>query len=126
MLYLYSIFLPLELATAWFYFGLSIWLLGIAFYLSALNTAAVTPVGRPFISGAYRFSRHPLYLSMGAVLLAVGIASASWLFMIISLLYLVLVFSFAASEERDCVETFGAEYLEYMKRTPRWIGWPKA
>ncbi len=126
VLYLYSIFLPLKLTTMWFFVGLCLWLIGVFIFLSALITAAVTSSGKVFTIGAYRFSRHPLYLSMCMVLLAVGIASASWLFLLISTCYSVLMFSFAASEERACLETFGEPYREYMQRTSRWLGRPKA
>lgn len=124
VLFLYSFLLPLQQGSVWFFVGLLFWLLGLTFCLSALVTAAVTPEGRVFSSGVYRFSRHPLYLASSAVLLGVGLASVSGLFLLLSLVLVVTVFSSVNSEEQVCLETFGLAYQDYMKRTPRWIGWP--
>jgi protein-S-isoprenylcysteine O-methyltransferase Ste14 len=38
----------------------------------------------------------------------------------------ILTSLFVAAEERHCLEKYGEAYLEYMNRTPRWIGLPKA
>ena len=124
-LFLYSIFLPLKLRSAWGYAGGFIWLVGLIFCLSALITAAVTPAGQVFTRGAYRFSRHPLYVSLALVLLGVGIGAASWLFLLLSIIYIGLMFSFCSAEERECRELFGDAYDEYVQHTPRWLGWPR-
>jgi len=105
-LLLYSIFLPLKLRSAWGYAGGFIWLVGLIFCLSALITAAVTPAGQVFTRGAYRFSRHPLYVSLALVLLGVGIAGASWLFVLLSIIYLGLLFSVFTAMQRECRERF--------------------
>ena len=55
--------------------------------------------------------------------IGIGIASASWLFLIV-----VVALAFlpdAAIEEKYCLEKYGDTYLKYINRTPRWIGIPK-
>jgi len=77
--------------------------------------------GRLVTAGVYRYIRHPMYssvlfLAWGALLkrvtpatLALGaVATAS----------LVLT---AKTEEAENVKRFGTEYLEYMKRTRRFV-----
>jgi protein-S-isoprenylcysteine O-methyltransferase Ste14 len=121
----FSIFLPLKTATAWFYAGLAIWLAGLVIFLIAIVNVATTPMDQVFKKGIYRISRHPLYISMSACLCGVSVASASWIFLLLSVVYIVLLNSQAEAEERSCFEKYGDEYKEYMSRTPRWIGIPK-
>jgi len=56
----------------------------------------------------------------------VSVASASWIFLLLSVVIIVLQTSQAIAEERGCLETYGDEYQEYLNRTPRWIGIPKS
>jgi protein-S-isoprenylcysteine O-methyltransferase Ste14 len=126
LLIAYSIFLPLKSGTAWFYAGLAIWLVGLVIFLTAIVNAATTPMGQVFNKGIYRFSRHPLYFSMSVILLGVGVASVSWIFLLFAVVYMLLVNSQVDAEERGCLKTYGNEYKEYMHRTPRWLGMPKS
>ena len=91
---------------------------------STLNFVT-TSIKDPVIKGIYRYSRHPMYLGMLLIYLSVGIASASWVFLLITVVWLVLVLFGADDEERYCLVKYGNAYREYMKRTPRWIGIPK-
>ena len=124
----YSVFLPLELGTVWFYLGLPITLIGIAGSLAVLVSWIITPVGEPVTRGIYRYSRHPMYVTMFLVLLGVGIASVSWVFLLFAIITGVGVTRpyFVKIEEAQCIGHYGAAYREYMSRTPRWIGIPKS
>ena len=122
----YSIFLPLKLGTLWFFAGLAIYLVGFVMLLTSFITVAMTPLGKPFTRGMYRYSRHPGYFSMFITFLGVSLASASWVFLLLSIVSIILQISSAIAEERACLEIFGGEYQEYLDRTPRWIGIPKS
>jgi protein-S-isoprenylcysteine O-methyltransferase Ste14 len=124
--FVYSIFLPLKLGTAWFYVGLPITLIGfIAGVIVILNWAA-SPRGEPVTNGLYRYSRHPMYVSSFAFFLGVSIATASWVFLLFTVLLIGASFYFAPLEERSCLEKYGDVYREYMDKTPRYIGIPKS
>jgi protein-S-isoprenylcysteine O-methyltransferase Ste14 len=123
--FLYSIFLPLRLGTLWFYIGLPISLLGIATYIIVSVNIANTPVDRPVTRGLYRYSRHPMYIASIPALVGAGIASASWLFLLLSVLFVVTHLMNGIFEERLCLEAYGGVYQDYLDRTPRWIGTPK-
>jgi protein-S-isoprenylcysteine O-methyltransferase Ste14 len=123
--FFYSIFLPLSLGTLWFYVGLPISLLGIAMYIVVSVNIANTPVGGPVTTGLYRYSRHPMYVASFPALVGAGIASASWLFLLLAILVTITHFMNAIFEERLCLEAYGGVYQEYLDRTPRWIGVPK-
>jgi protein-S-isoprenylcysteine O-methyltransferase Ste14 len=122
---LYSVFLPLKLGTAWFYVGLAIYILGFVISCAALVTIGGTEPGEPFTTGMYRYSRHPLALGTLLPMIGVGIASASWLFLLLSLILMVISHFLATIEERATAKKFGDAYEEYLARTPRWIGFPR-
>lgn len=122
---IYSIFLPLKLSTIWFYSGFSIYLLGVIFYSTAGINFATAPLDKPVTKGVYRISRNPIYLGMFFMLIGTGIACASWVFVLLATISIILLHFFVASEERFCLKKYGREYEEYMNRTPRWIGIPK-
>jgi protein-S-isoprenylcysteine O-methyltransferase Ste14 len=122
----YSIFLPFKLGTIWFYIGLTIFLLGLVVLTVASVNFAVTPMNEPITRGMYRYSRHPLYLASLSIYLSVGIASASWIFLLVFVVQLVSISIAVVGEERFCLEKYGEAYRQYMERTPRWIGIPKS
>ena len=125
-LLIYSIFLPLNTGTAWFYAGLPVYLIGVVFVTTAMLTFIVTQVDKPNTTGLYRISRHPMYLGILLVYIGISIAGASWLYLLLALLYLGTYRNvYIIPEERFCCEKFGDSYREYMHRTPRWIGIPK-
>jgi len=126
LLGLYSIFLPLKLGTVWFYAGLAIYLLGLAMLATAMVNVATTPLGQPFVGGMYRYSRHPLYVSMFIIWVGVSVASASWLFLLLSIVNMGLFAFLVVGEERACLQLYGDEYRQYLNLTPRWIGIPKS
>jgi len=125
--FIYSIFLPLQLGTIWFYIGLPISIVGLITFTIVIVTFATTPLGdEPLTKGLYRYSRHPMYITQFVMFLGVGIASASWVFILFSIVYTILSVVLVSSEERSCLEKYGNAYREYMNRTPRWIGVPKS
>jgi protein-S-isoprenylcysteine O-methyltransferase Ste14 len=124
--FIYSIFLPLELGTNWFYIGLPICLLGLILSTIAYLNFATASLGEPLTKGLYRYSRHPTYLTQALMLIGLGIASASWLFLLFAVLRTILSFMLVIPEERFCLEKYGDSYREYISRTPRWIGLPKS
>jgi protein-S-isoprenylcysteine O-methyltransferase Ste14 len=123
---IYSIFLPLKLGTPWFYTGLTIYLVGLIMYIIAWINFDMSPLDDPTFNGLYRYSRHPMYITQSLILIGMGIAVASWLFLLFSAAYIIFSFARALREERYCLEKYGDAYREYMDRTPRWIGIPKS
>jgi len=125
---IYSVFLPLKLGTIWFYIGLPITLVGLLGSIVIVVNWAVAPVGKPVTKGLYRYSRHPIYVTGVFMLLGVSIISASWIFLLFTIIFGVGVtrLYFIRIEEAQCLGHYGAAYREYMNRTPRWLGIPKS
>ena len=122
----YSVFLPLKLGTGWFYAGLFVCLLGMIIGLIAIINFGIAPLDKPVTNGVYRISRHPMYFSMFLIFIGTGGASASWVFLLLTVIWFILSDRGVIAEERWCLETYGDAYREYMNRTPRWIGIPKS
>jgi protein-S-isoprenylcysteine O-methyltransferase Ste14 len=121
----YSIFLPLKLGTVWFSIGLIIFLLGLVTITIATINFATTPINEPVTRGVYRCSRHPIYAALVLIYLGVSIASASWTFLLVTIIWVALLDISAKDEERYCLERYGPAYREYVNRTPRWLGIPR-
>ena len=121
-----SIFLPLQLGIIWFSIGLPIYLLGLILQTIAWVNVATSLADKPVTKGLYRYSRHPMYVTLPLIFIGTGIASASWLFLLLSIILIITHFYNAIPEEHECLEVYGNAYREYMNRTPRWIGIPKS
>ncbi len=125
---IYSVFLPLKLGTLWFYIGLPITLIELLGSIVVMVDWAVTPAGEPITRGLYRYSRHPIYITGIFMLLGVSVISASWVFLLFTIILGIGVTRpyFIKIEEAQCLGHYRAAYREYMNRTPRWIGIPKS
>jgi len=123
---IYRFFLPLKLGTAWLYIGLLVYLFGMIFTIVAATNLMNTPTDRPATKGLYRISRNPIYLGMCLIFIGIGIACASWLWLLLGAVALILQNILIDAEERWCLEKYGDAYREYINRTPKWIGIPKS
>jgi protein-S-isoprenylcysteine O-methyltransferase Ste14 len=126
ILFIYSIFLPLPLGTPLLYAGIALFVAGLIIFEIAGIPWATTQFDEPITRGLYRYSRHPIYIGVFVQHIGIGIASASGLFLLLTVVQVVLSALTAPAEERFCCEKYGDTYRKYMNRTPRWIGVPKS
>jgi len=123
--FIYSIFLPIQYGTIWFYIGGLIFLLGFILYLSIIATLRTAATDEPFNKGAYRYSRHPMYVSMLLIFISGIMITLSWVLLTLLAILLMHLLIAVPAEEKFCLEKYGDAYREYLKKTPRWIGIPK-
>ena len=111
--------------------GALLTLAGWAFLLSCARDFAVRGRGTPgpydpprrlVTSGLYKYVRNPMYI---AVLTAI-VGQAIWFHAPKIIAYAALValmfhFWVVVYEEPTLRQSFGADYLEYCRRVPRWI-----
>lgn len=72
--------------------------------------------------GAYRHTRNPMYLGLVIMLLGVVILLGSLSpFIVIPFIVWILHSQFILREEKWMENWFGESYLEYKRKTPRWI-----
>ena len=120
----YSVFLPLQPGSIWFYVGLSAFILGSILMAIATFNFITTHADSLITRGAYQLSRHPMYLATFFICLGSGIASLSWLFIFLSLIMAFCFRQEALIEERYCLKEYGSVYQDYMSSVPRWLGLP--
>ncbi|NIM17420.1 MAG: hypothetical protein GTO45_35910 [Candidatus Aminicenantes bacterium] len=74
------------------------------------------------VTGPFRMSRNPIYLSVIILSLGIAILLGSLItFIFPALLFLILNVFYIPSEEMTMEKTFGKEYLDYRKKVRRWI-----
>jgi protein-S-isoprenylcysteine O-methyltransferase Ste14 len=72
--------------------------------------------------GAYKYVRHPSYAAGLLLYGGIGLALGNWASLAVSVVPLALAYGYRiAVEERALVQTIGAPYADYMKRTHRLI-----
>lgn len=146
ILYLAALLAAWALATIWpaspplAWEGATIWLrvigivlicAGVGFDLAAMHamrraqTNVLPHRGAQHLvtSGAFAWSRNPIYLGNTVALAGIALALGwPWL-LLTTLIVAVLVDRLAIRrEERHLLARFGAAYAEYARRVPRWIG----
>jgi protein-S-isoprenylcysteine O-methyltransferase Ste14 len=81
-----------------------------------------TPDQRVVEQGAYKYVRHPSYTAGLLLYGGIGLALGNWASLAFSVIPLALAYGYRiAVEERALVQTIGAPYADYMKRTHRLI-----
>jgi protein-S-isoprenylcysteine O-methyltransferase Ste14 len=123
---LYALFVPLERGTWWLYAGLVVSAAAAALAFAAAVSFARAPLDEPMTHGVYAISRHPMYVSMTLIYVGVGLAAASWVFLMCAAIEAIAWRAGVPEEERIMLDKYGAAYEAYMQRTPRWIGPPRA
>jgi protein-S-isoprenylcysteine O-methyltransferase Ste14 len=72
--------------------------------------------------GPYSIVRHPLYLFSFLGAIGIGMASENVLIMAILLIFYLFYYPFTIlAEEHKLTEMFGQAYIDYAKRTPRFL-----
>jgi protein-S-isoprenylcysteine O-methyltransferase Ste14 len=110
--------------------GIIFILLGVALRWVSIRTlgcyftrdVAVSADQQVIQEGPYRFIRHPAYTGTFLTMLGVGLAMSNWAGLI-SLLACIFIGHFyrVSIEEKALVRTLGQPYVDYMRRTRRFI-----
>jgi protein-S-isoprenylcysteine O-methyltransferase Ste14 len=80
------------------------------------------PAGSLVLSGPYRYTRNPMYVSLALLTIAAGLFLATWWPIVLLVPTLAIVQQFVIlSEERYLRRRFGSEYEAYARRVRRWL-----
>ena len=107
-------------------------ILGLVVFISAVNSfraqkTTVNPLeprqaSSLVTSGIFKFSRNPMYLGMLIVLLSITFKFNLIGGMIVSLFFYIFITKFQILPEEIAMnELFGNEFIDYSKKTRRWI-----
>jgi protein-S-isoprenylcysteine O-methyltransferase Ste14 len=100
--------------------------LGIYWLFSSIGTG-ITPVSatrkehKLSTHGIYRYIRHPLYTIGSSLFISFGMMADNWFIAALGILTFILMAARTPKEEANLIEKFGDEYIEYMKRTGRFL-----
>ena len=121
---------PLMIATIWvplitllplLCFGLLVYMLGMAWWVSSLWVIIKTPPDELFMAGPYRFSRNPMYVSTTAVFSGICLATANYVLVGYLAIAILLQHFMILAEERSCKEKYGGPYEGYLRKVPRYL-----
>ena len=101
--------------------GMLIYLLGMFCFIASLQVILTTPPGELFLTGPYRLTRNPVYVSATLVFLGIGLATASWPLLLYLAAATLLQHQMIVAEERICLKKYGRGYEVYMKSAPRYF-----
>jgi len=71
--------------------------------------------------GIYKYIRHPLYSSLFLLNWGTFFKRPSLSTIFLSITATIFLIATAKAEERECMQTFGSDYQEYMKHTKMFI-----
>jgi protein-S-isoprenylcysteine O-methyltransferase Ste14 len=117
----------------WFWLGLALVVLGLAFSVSARvwlgnNWSGVVTLKQDhelIRSGPYRWVRHPIYTGLLLAILGSAIALGEWRGLIALVLVAAAVLRRIAIEERFLTQQFGAAYARYRAEVPALVPMPR-
>ena len=105
--------------------GIGIWLNMSADGLFKTNKTTVKPFEKSsalILEGPFRFTRHPMYLGMGAALVGEAIILGSLIAFAAPIAFIVsMELTFIPYEEKALEGAFGEDYSSYKRRVRRWV-----
>lgn len=121
LIFVYLFFLKIRADSIWFIAGLLLYGLGTALYIASVANYAAMKGNGVSMTGLYRVSRNPMYVSYFLYFLGCALLSRSLLLLLLVLVFQVSSHWIILSEERWCVQKFGQEYVRYMERVGRYV-----
>ena len=92
------------------------------FRRSKTTIVPIRPAEALVLSGPYRYTRNPMYVSLALLTIACGLLLATWWPVVLLLPTLVIVQLFVIlPEERYLRRRFGPAYEAYTRRVRRWL-----
>ncbi|MHA7966484.1 methyltransferase family protein [Paenibacillus sp. CAU 1782] len=120
-IFLYPLFKKIQTTSPLFLMGLFIYILGIV-VLSISAIAFAKPNQRGLNANSiYKLSRNPMYIGYFIYFVGCAVLMHSMLLFIALLLFQLSAHWIILSEERWCINKFGSEYTNYMKRVRRYF-----
>lgn len=102
-------------------FALAGWAI-VTFQRAGTNVQPHLPATKIVSTGPYGFSRNPMYVSLTALYVGVGLATDNpWILLGLIAILPVMSIGVVRREERYLAAKFGEAYTDYCNRVRRWI-----
>lgn len=118
-----SFFVPVQYGcSTMFIIGTILYGLSFIGIIAAFYAYGTTPLNVTVRKSVYRFSRNPMYFFYNLSLVGIILITdySVWI-LVTTILFIIAIHFVILSEERYCGRTYGTEYLEYTKQTPRYF-----
>jgi len=121
-IFVFLFFLTVIIEFSWlFYIGITVYILGLILCAISVISFAV-PSNEGFnYNGIYHCSRNPMYVSYFIYFVGCALLTQSLVLCGIVLIFQITSHWIILSEESWCIEKFGREYKQYMKKVRRYI-----
>ncbi|QOR35194.1 DUF1295 domain-containing protein [Clostridium sp. 'deep sea'] len=117
----YTIFSPIHPFSLYFYVGTSIYLIGLFLSVYAMWIFSKAELSQPVTNGLYKISRHPIQVMNFIMWLGIAIVSETWIMIICAISFAIFSYPSLKAQEKNCIDQYGDNYYEYMKKTPRYL-----
>ena len=121
LIIVYSIFVPINANTIYFYIGIIIYAFGIFCSVYAMYQFLKADSSRPITTGIFKYTRHPMQVMYYFSWIGLGLISGTWIIIIYAIVFPILAIPSLIAQEEDCSNKYGPEYLEYLEKTPRFL-----
>ncbi|MDF2520476.1 MAG: phospholipid methyltransferase [Clostridia bacterium] len=121
LMFLYLIFLRVKTEPPIFYAALLVYILGMVLYIISTVDYARPDGNGVNLKGLYKVSRNPMYVAYLIYFTGCALLTKSLLLFMLLLIFQLSSHWIIYSEERWCIESFGAQYTDYMKKVRRYI-----
>lgn len=118
---LFPLFLKIYTAPPLFIIALFVYALGVTILLASTIGFAKPSQSGININGIYKVSRNPMYMGYFIYFLGCVLLTRSLWLLISLIIFIISSHWIILAEERWCIQEFGEEYIEYMKRVRRYI-----
>ena len=114
----------------WRYLGIILIVLGFSLGLGSglyfrrlgTNPRPGTKATRIVTTGPFKYTRNPMYLGLTTMLIGTAMLLGTFSpLLVIPIFFIIVHTQFVLREEKLMEEWFGEPYLEYKKKTPRWL-----
>lgn len=72
-------------------------------------------------TGIFKYIRHPMYSSLLILAWAVYLKNPDWNLFPVAVISSIFLLLTAIADEKECILFFGQKYIDYMKKTKRFI-----
>ena len=117
------IFVPVQFNFSFFIIGIVIFAIGYVLYVKALFDYATNQPEKPVTKGVYKISRNPQQIFTMVMWIGMGFITFSWLIVLLCLFQLILAYPTFIAQEKYCIQKYGEDYENYMKKAPRYLFW---
>lgn len=105
--------------------ALALWCVFTFNFTGRGTPAPFDPPRRLVDVGPYRYVRNPMYIGAGLALAGAAVFYQSWALLLYCVVFVLITHLFVTVyEEPTLRKMFGESYLEYCRRTRRWIPRP--